>query len=317
MIEEKIKNFEELKNFKKALLSKKEPHTLLFVTTDSLLSQKTIQVFAQAILCKELCGECANCKKLLSNNHPDVSYFPTKNQLLVEDSNKISAESFVKPIFADKKIFVIYDIDKSTEEAQNKLLKVFEEPNENVFYLISTSNMEKVLPTIRSRCFKIYLGKILQKDIEGEINQKCDKQLVLELGRENLGKTVALSNMKDLTEIFEIAVSVLKDMKASKQVVVYANKILSKKDNFDLFIEILSVLLEDILAKLCKKEDLMILKSKKDLVSQIAGDYSVKSICEIEKLLNKVVVERNFNVVLSTIVDNLLLGILEVKYLCK
>lgn len=317
MVEEKIKNFEELKNFKKALLSKKEPHTLLFVTADSLLSQKTIQVFAQVILCKELCGQCANCKKFLSNNHPDVSYFPTKNQLLVEDSNKISAESFVKPIFADKKIFVIYDIDKSTEEAQNKLLKIFEEPNENVFYLISTSNMEKVLPTIRSRCFKIYLGKTLQKDIEGEINQKCDKQLVLELGRGNLGKTVVLSNMKDLNEIFEIAVSVLRDMKASKQVVVYANKILSKKDSFDLFIEILSVLLEDILAKLCKKEDLMILKSKKDVLSQIASDYSVKSVCEIEKLLNKVVVERNFNVVLNTIVDNLLLGILEVKYLCK
>ena len=317
MIQDKIKEFDAVKNFKSELLKKREPHTLLFVTTDSLLSEKVMETFTQLVMCNDMCGNCLNCKKVLSKNHPDVMYFPSKNQLLVEDSNKISSESFVKPIFADKKVFVIKDFDKSTEEAQNKLLKVFEEPNENVYYFLSTTNIEKVLPTIRSRCFKIDLGKLEKEDIEKEINQKCDKELALELGQGNLGKSVAFSNMKDLNEIFELAVSILKDMKSSKQVVVFASKILAKKESFDVIIEILSLLLEDILLKKCKKDDMILLKSKKDLIGSIASDYSIKSVCEIEKLLNKTILERNFNVVLNTIVDNLLLGILEVKYLCK
>ena len=118
-------------------------------------------------------------------------YFPTKNQLLVEDSNKISSESFVRPIFAEKKVFIIKDFDKSTPEAQNKLLKIFEEPMENVYYLLSTTNIEKVLPTIRSRCFKINLPLLKKEQIAGEIIAACDKELVLELGKGNLGKTIS------------------------------------------------------------------------------------------------------------------------------
>ncbi len=317
MIEKELKKSEILNNFIAELKEKREPHTILFVSSDSLLSSKMMDVFAQAILCDELCDVCLNCKKLLSLNHPDVMYFPTKNQLLVEDSNKITNESFVKPIFADKKIFIIRDFDKSTDEAQNKLLKVFEEPMENVYYLLSTTNMEKILPTIRSRCFKIALPRLDKKQIEQEIFASCDKPLVLELGKGNLGKTLELSRLKELEEIFALVKSVFKEMKNSKQVVVYANKILSKKEHFDLIIEFISLVLEDVLAKICKKEELITLKTQMNFINDIAGEYTVKGICEIEKLIRKIQEERAFNVNLSGIVDNLLLGILEVKYLCK
>ena len=281
------------------------------------MSEKMMKTFAQAILCEDLCDECLNCKKLLSDNHPDVMYFPTKNQLLVEDSNKISSESFIRPIFADKKVFVIKDFDKSTAEAQNKLLKIFEEPNENVYYLLSTTNREKVLPTIRSRCFKISLPILEKAQIEKEIIASCDKELVLELGKGNLGKTIELSRKRDLEEIFGIAKSIFCEMKNSKQVVVYANKILAKKESFDLIVEMVCQILEDLLAKICKKEELIVLKSQTNFFELIVNDFSVKSVCEIEKLIRKLQEERFFNVNLPAIVDNLLLGILEVKYLCK
>lgn len=317
MINDELKEFEIVKNFKEDLKNNREPHTILFISGDYFLSQKMMEVFAQSILCRDLCDQCLNCKKLLSNNHPDVMYFPTKNQLLVEDSNKISNESFVRPIFADKKIFIIKDFDKSTEEAQNKLLKIFEEPNENVYYLLSTTNLEKVLPTIRSRCFKIQLGNLTKKQIESQIIASCDKQLVLELGKGNLGKTLDLSREKDLSDIMTIAKSIFSDMKNSKQVITFANKVLSKKENFTLLIEIMTIILEDMLFKICKKDTLITLKTQMPYISQVSEQYSVKSICEIEKLLRKVEEERTFNVNLSSIVDNLLLGILEVKYICK
>ena len=76
-------------------------------------------------------------------------------------------------------------------------------------------------------------------------------------------------------------------------------------------------ILEDLLAKICKKEELIVLKSQTNFFELIVNDFSVKSVCEIEKLIRKLQEERFFNVNLPAIVDNLLLGILEVKYLCK
>ena len=168
MIDKTIKKHNLVLSFQEELKNKREPHTSLFVSSDGLFAEKMMNTFAQAILCESLCDDCLNCKKLLSGNHPDVMYFPTKNQLLVEDSNKISNESFVRPIFADKKVFIIRDFDKSTAEAQNKLLKIFEEPMPNVYYLLSTTNIEKVLPTIRSRCFKITLPALSKEEIAND-----------------------------------------------------------------------------------------------------------------------------------------------------
>ena len=120
-----------------------------------------------------------------------------------------------------------------------------------------------------------------------------------------------------MNEILNLAKAVFKDMKHSKQVVSFANKILARKDQFELFMEMLSIILEDILMKLCKKDNLITLKTQVSFYNDISNDYTVKSVCEIEKLIRKVIEEKSFNVNLSAMVDNLLLGILEVKYLCK
>jgi hypothetical protein len=140
---------------------------------------------------------------------------------------------------------------------------------------------------------------------------------VLELGKGNLGKTLELSRKKELDEIFGLVKSIFKEMKNSKQVVVFANKVLAKRESFDLMLEMMYGILEDILATLCKKEDLVTLKTQTSFLNSIVEEYTVKSVCEIEKLLRKIQEERFFNVNLTGIVDNLLLGILEVKYLCK
>ena len=82
----------------------------------------------------------------------DVKVHPKNaEKLLVADSNEIVSEAYVKPVNMPNKIFVINNFDVSTEEAQNKLLKILEEPPKNVYFLISAMSEEKVLPTIKSR----------------------------------------------------------------------------------------------------------------------------------------------------------------------
>ena len=59
---------------------------------------------------------------------------------------------YTKPIVSRKKVFIINDSDKMTEEAQNSLLKTLEEPPEYIMIILITANENKLLNTIKSRC---------------------------------------------------------------------------------------------------------------------------------------------------------------------
>ena len=315
MIEEILKNCDEFKNILKEIKSGKPAHSYLFVSEDEFSAKELSRLTAQALLCSDLCGTCENCVKFKAG-HPDVKFFPTKDKLLVEESNFIASESFIKPIFADRKMFVIDDFDKSTEEAQNKLLKTLEEPNENMFYLLSTSNPDLVLPTIKSRCFKVVVGRFNEEEIKRALGGNFD-ELALVLGDGYLGKTLALSKKDDLSQVFDLAKSVVFDLKQSKEVIVYSKKIFEKKDDLELILEVLSIILEDLMFVKTQKFDMLKLKSlRKEMVS-VADQYSMKCIAEIEKLIINVKKEIGAYVNPALVIDNFLMGFLEVKYLCR
>ena len=318
MIKDVLKQTEEFQNILKEIKSGKAPHTYLFISADSFSAKQMARLTANALLCNDLCGKCENCIKFL-NDHPDVKYFPKKKDLLVEDSNYIVDESFVKPIFADKKIFIIDDFDLSTPAAQNKLLKVLEEPNENMFYLLSTSNVDGILPTIRSRCFKVNVKRFAKEVIEGEIAGVFGdlKRISVAVGGGYLGKTLQLSNRGDLEGLFKVAVDVVCKLKSSKEVLKHSKAIIDKKDDIMLIFEIISLLLEDLIAVKAGKTELVKFDFILDQLEAVKNDYSVKAITEIENLVVESIRSLKANVGVALVVDNFLMNLLEVKYLWK
>ena len=318
MIQDILRGSKEFKRILKDIKSGNNAHSYLFSSQDKFTARQMARLVANALLCSDLCGKCENCLKF-QNEHPDVKYFPKKNQLLVEDSNYIVEESFVKPIFADKKIFVIDDFDNSTPASQNKLLKVLEEPNGNMFYLLSTSSLENVLPTIRSRCFKVEIGAFGKDEIKAaflQSNQKFD-ELAFSLGGGYLGKTIELSKKEDLQQIFELALNVICSLKSSKEVLVYSKKMQDKKEDILLIFEIISKLLEDVVSLKLRKYENLVVPMARERLEKILNDYSLRAVVEIEKLLVGVVKKLKAMVNPSLVVDNFLMGMLEVKYLCK
>jgi len=88
----------------------------------------------------------------------------------IEDAREL--KKFVKFSFSEKTAIIIDDIDKATPEASNAFLKNLEEPNNNLVYILTASNLENVLPTIVSRCQVI---KVLQiKQVEQEAKDFLD-----------------------------------------------------------------------------------------------------------------------------------------------
>lgn len=318
MIKDILQGREEFKKILEDIREGRQAHSYLFISNDSFTAKEFSRLVAQALLCTKMCGKCENCIKF-ENEHPDVKYFPRKSQLLVEDSNYIVDESFVKPIFADNKIFIIDDFDKSTTEAQNKLLKVLEEPNSNMYYLLSTSNIENVLPTIKSRCFKVEIGAFDKSEIDKELVglDHDTKEIALALGNGYLGKTIELTKKKNLGDVFMLSTNIICKLKSSKDVLVYSKKIMDNKDDIQFIFEILSMIMEDLIAIKTKHRDLIRLKYIENELTQVADEYSMRCITEIEKLIRKDMKEMKFFTNTTLVVDNFLMNMLEVKYLCR
>ena len=277
----------------------------VLVLTALLLEYPTFEMFNE---------QSAEFVKIEKNVDLDVKVYPKNNEkLLVSDSNEIVAEAYVKPVNLPNKIFIIKNFDVSTEEAQNKLLKILEEPPKNVYFLLHAKSEDRVLPTIKSRCDKIKINPLDEKTIE----KFSQNTLANILGGGYVGRTVALSKNEDLKKIVEFAVSLFTELKTSKQVIKFSKTFLELKDNLNLILEVMSFCIEDIIKIKCESENLCKLKPYKDDLKDVEPEFSVEALCEISKLISSLREKVEFNANLTVAVDNFLLKILEVKYLCK
>lgn len=297
---------------KKDALSK----STLLLTKDSVFAQQFAYALAISILNNGQEEQNENYFKVKALSHPDVKIYPQKDKLLVADSEDIVSECFVKPIFADKKIFIINNIDNSMESAQNKLLKVLEEPPTNVYFILTASNSNLVLPTIRSRCNKVELKKLSNQALNLALQGYSEGKLIASMCDGNIGRGIELAK-KDARNIFEVALSVLVKMENSKNVLAFSKKLLSLKGDVETAFEMIGFMLEDILFIKSGRSDKVKFEQAKDQLEKISSDYSVKAICEISSLINKARKEISYNTNTTLVVENLLLGILEVKYICR
>ncbi len=308
-------------SFFENIMTKKENGTLknslLFFCEDNLTSSTTLILMALMLQYPsfQLMNEkSAEFVKIKSGVDLDVKIFPKNGEkLLVADSGDIVAEAAIKAVNLPYKIFIINNIDVSTEEAQNKLLKVLEEPSKNVFFLLSAQSEERVLATIKSRCDKVKINPLCEEDLA----KVCSDPLAITLGGGFVGKTLSLCKDGELSAVVNFAVSLLSELKSSKQVILFSKKFLEFKGKTELILQVMSLCLEDLIKLKCESEKLCKMKMFKDELAAVEPEFSVLAICEIAKLISALREKMEFNANITVAVDNFLLKMLEVKYLCK
>lgn len=102
------------------------------------------------------CGACSECERARRGAHPDLHVLEREGDLIrVEQVEPIVADLSLKPFAASRRVWVIPDVDQLHPAAANKLLKSIEEPPAYVFFLLVSDHVERVLPTIVSRCRQV------------------------------------------------------------------------------------------------------------------------------------------------------------------
>ena len=131
--------------------------------------------FAQALVCADQgCGRCIDCKKALLRNHPDIQIITPKGTqgYLIEQIREVVTSATRAPIQAQRKVFILEDVEQLGTSAANAFLKTLEEPSPRVTLILLTSHQDSVLPTILSRCQVVSFPAIPEADLIAEVVQK-------------------------------------------------------------------------------------------------------------------------------------------------
>lgn len=186
-------------------------HSYLFVGEEGIGKKQIAREFAKMILClsqeKEKCNQCDSCIKFISNNNPDfIEISEDGNSIKIAQIRELQEKIYQKPIVSSKKVVIIDNSEKMTEEAQNSLLKTLEEPPEYIVIILITSNENKLLNTIKSRCLKLSFVNIDNKEMLEYIEKNQDiqkpSQSILDLSNGGIGRLIKINdNIEEYNQV--------------------------------------------------------------------------------------------------------------------
>lgn len=154
-------------DLRQLLRSNKLPHALLFVGSEGIGKQLTARALAKAVLAKDpnLTSATPASMRFDNGNDPDFIYLsPDKEKatplITIQQIRQMQSILAQAAYFEGYRVVLINDAHTLNEAAMNALLKTLEEPGSEVIFILITSQREKLLPTILSRCTQVYFGPL-------------------------------------------------------------------------------------------------------------------------------------------------------------
>ena len=171
------------RTLKNAIMSGRIAHAYLFVGPRGIGKTTTARIFAKAMNCLhpidgEPCCQCSSCKSIADESNVDVIEIDAATHTQVEKARELCEDVLHLPISSKFKIYIIDEVHMLSKNAWNALLKTIEEPPAHAKFIFATTEVNKVLPTVISRCQRFDLRRIKGTDIAGRLRLICDAENV-------------------------------------------------------------------------------------------------------------------------------------------
>jgi DNA polymerase-3 subunit delta' len=148
-------------------------HAYLFHGADLEQLENVARALAKTLNCEkpkrrpeneqpvDCCDACPSCQRIDNDNHPDITWLRPESKLRVikiEQIRELLQLVYLKPTIAPVKVAVLVAADRLNVQAANAFLKTLEEPPEDSVLILLTTEPQRILDTIRSRCLRLSFG---------------------------------------------------------------------------------------------------------------------------------------------------------------
>jgi DNA polymerase III subunit delta' len=278
----------------RALMTGRIAHAYLFTGPAGVGKRAAALAFAQALNCEmkqqsadscqltaaqDGCGDCRICRNIAHGRHPDVQVIePDGATVKIEQIRTLEADAALASYEAQWKVFILDRAERMTEQAANALLKTLEEPARGTVFILLTSTVSALLPTIVSRCQTVTFSPLPNGQIEALLREKgiepSQARLIASLSQGSIERALSpevasLSATRDL--LLEGLGRGLHDGPAA--LVELAEKLVKDREKLQQQLEILSAWFRDLMvAKASGRKDWLVNDDRgEEIVRQVEG----------------------------------------------
>lgn len=284
-----------LKMIKNSLQKKRLAHAYLFEGMRGTGKRETGMLLAKSLFCLSPadgfrpCESCTNCRRINHGNHPDIHIVEPDGMSIKKQQIQELQEEFAKTgVESRQKLYMIIHADRMTVNAANSLLKFLEEPFQQTFAILVTEQIQKMLPTIISRCqtlsFQPLSGHNLQRMlVEAGVSEQ--KAPLLSCLTNNLDEAITLNNDDWFAQAQKIVVklfSVLKKNPLEALTALQEEWFLHFKDKeqIDRGLDLLLLIFKDLLYIQIGKQNRIVFIGERSLLEQSALQISGRKLAE-------------------------------------
>ena len=173
------------------------PHAMIFTGPDGVGKRTFALRVAQALNCGARdahgceCGRCGSCRAVDAGSHPDVSTVSVEagsTRIRIEQIRELRTRLELAVAPGSAQVFLIDPAERMNPASANAMLKALEEPPDRTYFVLITTNLHELMPTIRSRC-QVY--RFLPLGMEEMLEAGPDDELVVRWARGSVGRALA------------------------------------------------------------------------------------------------------------------------------
>lgn len=321
-IVKKQANIHEL--FSKMIQNQTIQHAYLFEGVAGAGKKEMALWIAKALFCpnyfehNEPCGTCHQCQRIDTHQHPDIIEIkPDGLSIKVAQVRELKAEFSKSGVESKRKLFIIEDVEKMTQNAANSLLKFLEEPDGETTALLLTTAKQRLLPTILSRCQVIHFPV---QPLEKRIRELEARGLTLSQASltsrvtHDADKAIELANDEEFQDTVKTVWNWFKLLaKQDEQAFIFVQTELmstvKERESYQFVIDLLIIIYRDLLNLTYSDSVTLAFLNQESNMKQFAAQLSSRKLIEVLEQLLEAKKKLNSNVAAQGVFEDIALQI--------
>src|SRR5713226_2118493 len=202
-----------IRTLKNALKSDNVKHAYLFTGPRGTGKTSTARLLAKTVNCSnpkdgEPCNECQQCREITAGNSFNVIEIDAASNRGIDNIRDLREKVMVPPSTGKYKVYVLDEAHMLTTEAFNALLKTLEEPPDYIIFVLATTDVHKMLPTVLSRCQRFDFKRLTTRHIVEHLNFVAGQEHIkIERTAAELIARAAAGGMRDALSLLDQAIA--------------------------------------------------------------------------------------------------------------